>query len=138
MTPILSSQITAGVQAVSFLDQDIRGLSRLAPSLQRVERENEMSPRSPENCGHLPTTPRTSNHLAVVDLDSFTSPFHTHEVSVASGELYMARVKTDLKAWKKHPIGVLKDSCAKRASSWDGRSTKTGERGPEVFPQAFL
>jgi len=48
-----------------------------------------------------------------VDLD-FITPIRLGEMGTTRGELYGPEAKTDLKAWKRRVIGVLKNSRSKK------------------------
>jgi len=56
---------------------------------------------------------RALRHLAVVELDFITSPFHPDETGTAKSDLYRTQVEMDLKAWKACVVEILKDSPSK-------------------------
>ena len=82
---------------------------------------------------------RSLKHLAVVDVDFVTSPFYTGETGTADGELYVARIEADLKAWKRHLIEVLKDSLSEERKflRW-ATFEQQGSRGFARFLQPMV
>ena len=84
---------------------------------------------------------RSLKNLAVVGLDFGITPFCVDGLDTANGE----RIKTDLKAWKRHLVRVLKDSPSKEPKllRWkvyenQRSSAVPEERELEVLPETFL